>query len=205
MNKIICKTGRRQFLSCILPCAAFCMGNAIPLALAQDEKPIDPEVKHKFQTDSGMTLESVFQFAFRDHIRTLQFLWEYIGTDLFIESLKKSRAKAGHIYGSLQAETLGSNSFETYVNEFKKPSKFWDNVLTTRIIEDTPNAFEVEITECLWAKTFRDADAPDLGYICICHPDFAMAEGFNPKIKLIRTKTLMQGHDCCNHRWVFEA
>jgi hypothetical protein len=64
---------------------------------------------------------------------------------------------------------------------------------------------EIKITECLWAKTFRAANAADIGYATICYSDFAGAVAFNPKMRLVRTKTLMQGHDCCNHRWVLEA
>jgi len=32
-----------------------------------------------------------------------------------------------------------------------------------------------------------------------CQNDFYIAEGFNSKIGLKRTKTLMEGHDCCDH------
>ena len=72
-------------------------------------------------------------------------------------------------------------------------------------MEDTKTAFEVKVTECIWAKTFHDLKAPDIGYAMVCHADFAIATAFNPKMKLIRSKTLMQGHDCCNHRWVMET
>jgi len=57
--------------------------------------------------------------------------------------------------------------------------------------------------ECLTAEVFREEDAAEIGYATVCHADFALPEGFNPKIKLIRDKTLMQGHDCCNHRYVW--
>ena len=30
-------------------------------------------------------------------------------------------------------------------------------------------------------------------------------ERFNPKMRMIRTKTLMQGDDCCNNRYIIEA
>jgi hypothetical protein len=60
------------------------------------------------------------------------------------------------------------------------------------------------MTECLWAKTFLDANAADIGFACVCFPDYAVAQAFNPKMKMIRDKTLMQGHDCCNHRYVIE-
>ena len=70
------------------------------------------------------------------------------------------------------------------------------------IIEDSDTAFEMKITECLTEVVFRKADALDLGYACVCHADFGLPEGMDIDIKLIRTKTLMQGHDCCNHRYV---
>jgi hypothetical protein len=52
---------------------------------------------------------------------------------------------------------------------------------------------------------FREEDAAGMGYAAICYPDYAVASGFNPKLKLVRTKTLMQGHECCNHRYVMES
>jgi len=46
----------------------------------------------------------------------------------------------------------------------------------------------------------RELNATDIGYAVICHGDYAYCQGFNPKIRLIRTKTLMQGDDCCEFR-----
>ena len=73
------------------------------------------------------------------------------------------------------------------------------------MIEDVDTAFEVKVTECIWAHTLRSNDAADIGYAMICHPDFSICRGFNPKIRMERTKTLMEGHDCCNHRWILET
>ena len=87
----------------------------------------------------------------------------------------------------------------------KNPDHFWNHVVSLDIAENTDSVFEVKINECLWAKTFQENNASDIGFSCICYPDFAAAQAFNPKMKLIRTKTLMQGHDCCNHRWIMEA
>ncbi|MFZ1947881.1 MAG: L-2-amino-thiazoline-4-carboxylic acid hydrolase [bacterium] len=67
----------------------------------------------------------------------------------------------------------------------------------------TPQAFAIKVTECLWAKTFRDLAAGELGYLLICHPDYAYCEGFNPRIAMSRSMTLMEGDNCCNHRWVW--
>jgi hypothetical protein len=73
------------------------------------------------------------------------------------------------------------------------------------IVEDSAQAFEYRISQCLWAKMFREEDAGDIGYAAVCYPDYAVASALSPKLKLVRTKTLMQGHDCCNLRYVMES
>jgi hypothetical protein len=77
--------------------------------------------------------------------------------------------------------------------------------LTFDIVQDSDKVFEMRVSECLWAKTFKEANAADIGFKLICSEDYVTAEAFNPNIKLIRDKTLMQGHDCCNHRYVVKG
>jgi hypothetical protein len=79
------------------------------------------------------------------------------------------------------------------------------HALEAEIVEQTPDAFEYRVTKCLWSKAFRESAAADIGYAIICHPDYAVARSLNPKLKLIRTKTLMQGDDCCVLRYVMEG
>ena len=52
---------------------------------------------------------------------------------------------------------------------------------------------------------FREEDAADIGYAMVCYPDYAVARGLNPKLRLVRTKTLMQGDDSCGLRYVMEG
>ena len=72
--------------------------------------------------------------------------------------------------------------------------------MTREVIEETAEVREVKITECLWAKTMRELKPTDIGYAVICYGDYAWCQRFNPKIRLTRTKTLMQGDDCCDIR-----
>lgn len=39
----------------------------------------------------------------------------------------------------------------------------------------------------------------------MCFGDFAFAKAFNPNIEMVRDKTLMQGHACCNHRYLWKG
>jgi hypothetical protein len=72
-------------------------------------------------------------------------------------------------------------------------------------VKQIDDEFEIKFTECLWAKTFREADAGDIGYAGCCYQDYAMTKAFNPKMELIREKTLMQGADCCHFKWRMKA
>lgn len=203
--------GRRRFLLNVLPAGTlFCLGGsrllAAPIRQADEEKQKPAAKKHKFQEDSGMSFQEVFKFAYRDHIEVMQFLAKEIGKDKFMEMLKRDGDEWAKREVQKDLKTLPANDFATFRAEGrKKPDRFWEHVITSTIIEDTDRAIEQRVTECLWAKTYREAEAADLGYILCCYPDFASATAFNPKLKLIRTKTLMQGDDCCNHLYVWEG
>jgi hypothetical protein len=200
--------GRRHFLLNILPAGTlFCLGCSNILAMAnRQEKQKPAEKKHKFLEDSGMSFQEVFEFAYRGHIELMQFLAEKIGKDNFIEMLKREAEEWAKRRAQQELKTLPANDFATFRAGFReKPNRFWEHVITSAIVEDTDRAIETKVTECLWAKTYREAKAADLGYYLSCYPDFPSATAYNPKLKLIRTKTLMQGDDYCNHRWVWEG
>jgi len=56
--------------------------------------------------------------------------------------------------------------------------KDWDNSLTGEILTDTENVLEIKYTECLYAKTFREADAGDIGYAALCYGDYPWTKQF---------------------------
>jgi hypothetical protein len=203
--------GRRDFLRAAWPAGALvCLGGPL-LAWGQEKgkaKPSSqaPAQKHKFLVDANVTFEDMFNFAYRDSFIPLMLvLAKAGGREKFVEILKKGSSEAASIGIQNAAKALPKRDLAAFVTPLKNPDHFWKNVLSLSIVEDSPKAFEIKVTECLWAKTFRGMNAADIGFATICFPDYASASGFNPKLKMIRTKTLMQGHDCCNHRYVMEG
>jgi len=197
---------RRQFLSKILPASALCLGCSKLLAYAQsEEKPEVPAEQHKFLENSGMSFEEVYNFAFKEfYIPMMKNLAKEIGKDEFIETLKRARSELAKQQGQNLAKSLGKNDMASFAS-WMKENELYKHILTSEIVEETDKAFEMKVSECLSAKTFREADASDIGYAAICHGGYAFAPAFNPKMKVIKTKTLMQGHDYCNPRTVLEA
>jgi len=203
MNNVDLNQNRRHFLKLLSTGSLFCLGCGTLCAMPQSNQ--KAETKHKFKLDSKFSFEQLFDFTFNPTIETMRGLEKQIGSETFINMLKEVSAKRGAKMGRQMAKNFPKNDLAAFTMIMKKPNYFWENVLTLKIVEDTEKAFEIKVQECLWAKTFQKYRAEDLGYTMICHPDFAMAKAFNPGIKLLRTKTLMQGHDHCDHRWVFEG
>jgi len=58
--------------------------------------------------------------------------------------------------------------------------KAYENMMLYEVIEESEKVYEMKVTECLWAKTFRDQNAADIGYATICHGDFTEARAYHP-------------------------
>jgi len=179
---------RRHFItrSCAVG-TSLCFGcsHFFSFVNAQDAQPVKP-FQDKYAENSGMSYEQVFNFAYRDLlIPQLIEVSHQIGRDKFVEMLKT----ATNIVYSQPDNKFISNL----------PKQFWNNALNQEILENTPDLRVVKYTKCLWAKTFREANAADIGYAMFCHGDYALAKQNNQKLE--RETTLMQGHDCCLFKW----
>jgi len=198
---------RREFLFGIFPTGTlFCLGCGIMSArTAGQEEQKAAEKKHKFLEDSGMSFEEVFKFAFKDYIGTMQFFAKQLGREKVLEMLQRESDEYAIKEAQEYLKKLANNDFATFVAEYKKKKdRFSEHVQTSVITEETDRSIAKRITECLYAKTFRDFGASDIGNAYTCYYDFPAARAYNPKLKLIRTKTLMAGDDCCNPRYIWE-
>ncbi len=164
--------------------------------------------KHKFLEDSEMSFQEVFDFTFQRFISIMHGLSKEFGEEIFMETLKRvsSETASEDVSENTLKKTADGqpNDFAAYKAWARNPSRFMRHILTFDIIEDTDRVLEIRVTECLWAKTFRENGASDIGYATLCHTDYAGCQAFNKKISMTRTKTLMQGNDYCNHRWIWE-
>jgi hypothetical protein len=176
------------------------------LAAAGQVKGAGAPAKHKFQAPCEMTCEEMFGFAYGESfIPMMKAMAAEVGREKLVAMLKRASCAVAEHATRDQLKKNPKNDFATFAAELRKPNPFYERTTTSALVEDTPTSVGFRITECLWAKTFRAADAADIGYVTCCYPDVAAAPVFNPKMKLILTKTLMQGHDCCNPRWVMES
>ncbi len=160
--------------------------------------------EHKFDKEIPglkMTYRRMASMRNRSFIRFARFLQEEIGEERVIELIKKQTEQRLKEQAKRDLQRLGNSDFKSYISIFKRPGMLAS--LTMEIIEDTDTIFEIRVTDCLAAESFLPHKAGDIGYAAVCWGDYNWASDFNSKIKLIRDKTLMQGHDCCNHKYIW--
>ena len=76
-----------------------------------------------------------------------------------------------------------------------------DDALDYRVIEQSEDAFEFDVTRCRYAEFYQELGEPELGFLLVCSADFSVAEGFGPDVKLTRTQTIMQGAGHCDFHY----
>lgn len=196
------RTSRRQFLSHIPAAAALCFGCSQGWVLsASADVRSSSQATHKFQREMPpLTYLQWAQQRNARYIGILKHLEKDLGKQRLLELLKKASYAENVALGKRLSSRI--DSMRTFAGPFRDENSGVGRTIVREIIEDSDTAFEMKVTECLTETIFRKADAVDLGYACVCHADFGLPEGMDLDFKLIRTKTLMQGHDCCNHRYV---
>ena len=76
-----------------------------------------------------------------------------------------------------------------------------DDALDYQVVEQSQDAFGLDVRRCAYAEFYKDLGEPELGFLLVCTADFATAEGFGPDVKLTRTQTIMQGASHCDFRY----
>lgn len=193
---------RRDFLTKVIPsCTLACAGlTAMPLLANQDSQkagPDDPQ-KHKFERIWPLSYEDVFRLRFVDYIDIMQRFAGYLGREKLLNMIKQATD-----------ESLLENSEYDPEFDFSEwiagGKEYFKNTMTWEIVEETDRTYEMKATECLWAKIFMEYDAADIGYATVCYSDYAYAKATHPNLRMERTKTIMQGHGYCNHRWTLDV
>ena len=78
------------------------------------------------------------------------------------------------------------------------------DALEYEVLRQAPDAFDLNVTLCRYAKFYSEIGAPELGFLLTCSADFLMTEGFGAGVRLTRTQTIMQGASHCDFRYVLK-
>ena len=194
---------RRDFLAGVLPACVGCMGICAPTSLASMTETLSASQEpHMFDQEwPRLTVRQYFSRVLSSGGELLKAIRNEIGEGEIIRILRDYSFNRGKSRGASLVEQYPDRDFHSHNERFR--SGDMEGIIIYTIVEDTDEAFEISVTECALVEPLMELDIGRIGNAWLCHGDYGHAEGFNPRIKLIRDKTLMLGDSCCNHRYVW--
>jgi hypothetical protein len=103
---------------------------------------------------------------------------------------------------SFAARTPGGTSLRS----FQDLLSLWtqDDALTIDVLKQTDTEFHFNVRRCRYAETYREMGLGSIGHLLSCNRDAAFCQGYDARLKLTRTQTLMQGASHCDFRYRLE-
>ncbi|NTV32798.1 MAG: L-2-amino-thiazoline-4-carboxylic acid hydrolase, partial [Deltaproteobacteria bacterium] len=123
---------------------------------------------------------------------------EEIGEDKALALVRSVIGKLARQSGMDLAKALGGNTMADLARGLTAWAK--GDAYEMEGITLSATEYVYNITRCRYAEMYKAIGMADLGVILSCGRDFELISGFNPKMKLTRTKTIMEGCDCCDFR-----
>lgn len=120
------------------------------------------------------------------------------GRDRTLALVKKVIRSLSKESGQQVAKQMGGNSIACFAEGLKNWAA--DDAYETEVLELSGTKFFYNVKRCRYADMYKELGMADLGVVLSCNRDFEMVHGFNPRMNLVRTKTIMEGHDHCDFR-----
>jgi hypothetical protein len=95
----------------------------------------------------------------------------------------------------------------TSLKSFQDIQHLWTagGSLEIDVKEQTDDTFTFNVVRCRYAETYKAMGLGEIGALLSCNRDGAFCEGYDPRLKLERTQTIMQGASHCNFKYTYEG
>ncbi|MGF1649287.1 MAG: L-2-amino-thiazoline-4-carboxylic acid hydrolase [Hyphomicrobiaceae bacterium] len=103
----------------------------------------------------------------------------------------------------MASEVGGDTSLQSFVDL----QSLWtmNGALEIEMLEQTGETFSFNVTRCRYAEMYRDMGLGEIGHLLSCQRDGTFCEGYDERLKLTRTQTIMQGASHCDFRYRYIA
>jgi hypothetical protein len=124
-----------------------------------------------------------------------------------VEAAKRTIAEAVRKSAKEQAAELakavgGNTSLETFIA--RQEPWLRGGALERDVLEESDTRYRFNVTRCKYAEMYRDMGLGEIGHLLSCQRDGTFCEGYDDRIKLKRTQTIMQGASHCDFDYTFE-
>jgi hypothetical protein len=122
-----------------------------------------------------------------------------IGKDEALAILKEVNQQEAFQRGQNMMKTEGQNGIEKLVNEVTSWGE--GGIWEMDVLEQTSTTYFFNVIRCPYYEKYRELGLDEFGVEFSCCRDEPFARGYNPQLKLVRSKTIMEGADYCDFRY----
>ena len=118
--------------------------------------------------------------------------------EILDRAIRKAAIKAGQDFA---AKTPGGTTLRT----FQELQDLWtqDDALVIEVTRATDEEFHYNVKRCRYAETYREMGLGHIGHLLSCNRDGVFCTGYDPRITLERTQTVMEGASHCDFKYRF--
>jgi hypothetical protein len=125
---------------------------------------------------------------------------EEMARDILGGAIKKAAIAEGKRFAERDGDKGGLEGFLAMQHLWEA-----DGALETETVEQTATTYAYKVVRCKYAEMYREMGLADIGFLLSCNRDGTFCEGYDPKLKLTRRQTLMQGADHCDFHYRLEG
>ena len=115
------------------------------------------------------------------------------------DAVRRSSVEQGR---QMAAEVGGDTSLRSFADIMPRWSK--EDAITMVIEESSETRLAFDVTRCRYAEMYREMGLGDIGHLLSCQRDGTFCEGYDKRLKLTRTQTIMQGASHCDFKYDYE-
>ncbi|TAJ32597.1 MAG: 2-amino-thiazoline-4-carboxylic acid hydrolase [Reyranella sp.] len=115
------------------------------------------------------------------------------------ESVRRSAIEQARTFAASVPGGTSLKSFQDIQHLWTKGGS-----LEIEVKEQSDTTFSFNVVRCRYAETYKEMGMGEIGHLLSCNRDGAFCEGYDPKLKLERTQTIMQGASHCNFKYTYE-
>lgn len=117
-------------------------------------------------------------------------------------AIRRNAIAQGRAYAEAEGGDTSLASFHALLPQWKA-----DGALEVEMLKETPTEVHYNVTRCRYAEMYRAMGLAEIGGLLSCNRDGTFCTGYDPRIRLERTQTIMQGASHCDfrYRWEDEA
>lgn len=89
------------------------------------------------------------------------------------------------------------------IQSFVRLQHLWekDDALEVDVLAADTTRFDYNVKRCGYAEMYHAMGIGDIGHLLSCNRDAKFIVGYDDRVELVRTSTIMEGSPCCDFRY----